>query len=96
VIQNDRNLLPSGLEIDIFIPHLKLAIELNGPIHYFPLYGMSKFEKIQAADVLKQLEIQSVGCDLLVIDISAYGYFKKAKVMLDGYYSTHVKPLLEK
>jgi hypothetical protein len=95
LVQNDRSLLPSGLEIDIFIPALKLAIELNGPIHYYPLFGESKLRKIQAADVQKQLEIQSAGCDLIVVDISAYGYFKKAKAMLEEYYSSQMKPLLE-
>jgi hypothetical protein len=95
LVQNDRSLLPSGLEIDIFIPSLKLAIELNGPIHYYPLFGESKLKKIQAADVQKQLEIQLLGCDLLVVDISAYGYFKKAKAMLEEYYSSQMKPLLE-
>jgi len=94
LIQNDRSLLPSGLEIDIFIPSLKLAIELNGPIHYYPLFGESKLKKIQAADAQKQLEIQLIGCNLLVVDISAYGYFKKAKAMLEEYYSSQMRPLL--
>lgn len=95
ITQNDRTLLPSGLEVDIVISHLKLAIELNGPIHYFPLYGELKLAKIRAADFSKQVELQAIGYDLLVIDISAFGYFKKVKAMLDEYYSIHIKPLLE-
>ena len=95
IIQNDRALLPSGLEVDIVIPYLKLAIELNGPIHFFPLFGKEKLTKIQAADISKQMEIQSLGYSLLVIDISAYGYFKKVKAMLDKYYSSHILVLLE-
>lgn len=94
IIQNDRALLPSGLEVDIVIPHLKLAIELNGPVHYFPLFGDEKLVKIRAADILKQVEIQAAGYNLLVIDISAYGYFKKAKAMLNEYYVSHIHPLL--
>jgi hypothetical protein len=94
IIQNDRMLLPSGLEVDIIIPHLKLAIELNGPIHYFPLFGVEKLAKIRAADILKQKEIQGAGYSLLVIDISAHGYFKKAKTMLNEYYVSHIRPLL--
>jgi hypothetical protein len=87
-------LLPSGLEVDIVIPRLKLAIELNGPIHYFPLFGDQKLAKIKAADISKQIEIQAIGYNLLVIDISAYGYFKKVKAMLDEHYSTHIRPIL--
>jgi hypothetical protein len=94
IIQNDRALLPSGLEVDIIIPRLKLAIELNGPVHYFPLFGDEKLAKIRAADILKQVEIQAAGYGLLVIDISAYGYFKKAKAMLNEYYVSHIRPLL--
>ncbi len=93
IIQNDRALLSSGLELDIVIPLLKLAIELNGPVHYFPLFGEQKLAKIQAADISKQIEIQSIGYDLLVIDISAYGYFKKLREMLDKYYLIHLRSL---
>ena len=96
MIQNDRELLSSGLEVDIVIRSLKLAIELNGPVHYFPLFGRQKLAKIQAADVLKQAEIHAIGYGLLVIDISAYGYFKKMRAMLDEYYLNRIRPLLEK
>jgi hypothetical protein len=96
IIQNDRSLLSSALEIDIVIPSLKLAIELNGPLHYFPLFGHEKLARIRAADHSKQIEIKSIGYDLLVIDISASGYFKKVKLMLDDYYLSRIRPLLEK
>jgi hypothetical protein len=95
IIQNNRALLSSGLEVDIVIPRLKLAIELNGPVHYFPLFGEKKLAKIQAADISKQAEIQIIGYNLLVIDISAYGYFKKVKAMLREYYIKHIQLLLE-
>jgi len=58
------------------------------------LFGESKFKKIQAADVMKRIEIQSIGCALIVINTSEYGYFKKAKAMLEEYYSSQMKPLL--
>lgn len=96
VIENDRNFLSSGLEIDIFIAHCKLAIELNGPIHYFPIYGESKFKKIQSADSQKQLELQSAGYKLIVINISDIGYFKEVRIILKDYYTTYIKPLLER
>lgn len=94
IIQNDRSLLQSGLEIDIVIPQLKFAIEINCPVRYFPLFGEQKLVKIQSADTSKRIEIRAIGYNLLVIDISAYGYFKRVRVVLDIYYSTYTKPLL--
>lgn len=88
-------MLPSGLEVDIVIPQLKFAIEINCPVHYFPLFGEQKLVKIQSADTSKQIEIQAIGYHLLVIDISAYGYFKRVKVVLDAYYGNCLKPLIK-
>jgi hypothetical protein len=96
LIQNDRTLLPSGLEIDIVIPQSRLAIELNGPMHYFPLFGERKLTKIQVADISKQKEVRALGYSLVVIDISVTGYFKKIKAILDDYYVNYIHPLLER
>jgi hypothetical protein len=96
IIQNSRALLPSGLEVDILIPQSKLAIELNGPVHYFPLFGKQKLARIQAADISKQIEIETMSYNLLVIDISKTGYFKKVQLMLNKYYFNQVQPLLLK
>jgi hypothetical protein len=40
-------------ELDIFIPSLKLAFELNGIFHYEPIHGESKLEGIQNNDQRK-------------------------------------------
>lgn len=95
ILQNSRDFLPSNLEIDILIPEYKLAIELNGPIHYLPIYGDSKLKKVQMADKQKQVEIQNMEYKLLIIDISNVGYFRKVKLMLDEYYLRQVKPIFE-
>ena len=33
-------------ELDFYFPQLKLAIEINGIVHYEPIYGSNKFDKI--------------------------------------------------
>ena len=44
------NKLFHGYEFDIRIPSLNLAIELNGFLHYKPVYGQEKLERIQKND----------------------------------------------
>ena len=40
-------------ELDIHIPSLNLAIELNGIVHYEPIYGVNKLNQIQLNDLSK-------------------------------------------
>lgn len=42
-------------ELDIYIPSLKLAFELNGIFHYEPIYGKTLLEKTQSRDKQKIL-----------------------------------------
>jgi len=44
----------SNLEVDLFLPGLKTAIEIDGPSHFFPIWGEEKFQKQVAADIIKQ------------------------------------------
>lgn len=93
--ENVRDLLPGGYEIDILIPSLRLAIELNGPIHYFPIHGEAQLHKIQNADIQKQIELQALGYNLLVVDIARIKHHARTRTFLDAFYPTHIKPLLQ-
>ena len=66
---------PIGIELDFYFPQLCLAIELNGIIHYKPIYGCEKFEQIQIKDSEKRQRCLSNGIMLNVIDVSAMGNF---------------------
>jgi len=57
ILSNDKTML-NGLEADIAIPSLRLAIEWNGPVHFKPIYGEEKLRRIQEIDRNK-LEIAS-------------------------------------
>lgn len=94
VMENVRNILSDNLEIDIFIPSLKLCIELNGPVHYFPIWGEDKLKNVQNKDIKKQIEIQKLKMNLIVIDISKLTSKKKTIDFLDSYFESHIKPLL--
>jgi len=66
IINNDKKLL-NGLEIDIAIPSLKLGIEWNGIVHFKPIYGQTKLNKVQSNDTKKQIIAQQKGINLIVI-----------------------------
>jgi len=66
-------------ELDIFIPSLKLAFELNGIFHYEPIYGPEKLASIQTNDSRKMQACLEHDIELCIIDVSHEKYFKPAK-----------------
>lgn len=65
-------------ELDIYIPSLKLAFELNGIYHYEPIHGIDKLNRIQNNDANKfQLCVQH-GISMCIIDTSSQKYFKES------------------
>jgi len=57
ILPNDKTML-EGLEVDIAVPALKLAIEWNGAVHFKPIFGNDKLASIRSRDQRK-LEIAS-------------------------------------
>ena len=57
-------------ELDIYIPSLKFAVELNGPIHYEPIFGKEKMEQTQNNDQRKFQACLERGIELCIIDTS--------------------------
>lgn len=64
-------------ELDIYIPSLKLAFELNGIFHYEPIYGEDKLNQIQNNDNRKYQACLEHGIELCLIDISGQINFNK-------------------
>ncbi len=65
-------------ELDIYVPFLKLAFELNGIFHYEPIYGRDKLNAIQNNDTRKAQACWERGIEFCTIDISRLKYFKPA------------------
>ncbi len=94
LLPNDRTTLDSHLEIDIYLPTIPLAIELNGPVHYLPIYGDERLAKVQTKDSRKHLELHQRGIALLVLDISKLKSKKQQRAFIEAQYAELVRPLI--
>lgn len=65
-------------ELDIYIPSLKLAFELNGIFHYEPIYGADQLSKIQNNDNRKFQACLERGIELCIIDTSKQKRFTES------------------
>ncbi len=63
-------------ELDIYVPSLKLAFELNGIFHYEPIFGEDKLTQIQNNDNRKFQACLEQGIELCLVDTSQQKYFK--------------------
>lgn len=63
-------------ELDIYIPSLKLAFELNGIFHYEPIYGGNKLKSVKNNDERKFQACLEKDIELCIIDTSSAKIFK--------------------
>jgi hypothetical protein len=66
------------MELDLYFPELRLAIELNGIFHYKPIYGEEKLRRIQEIDKQKLGRCMKAGVKLFVVDISRVVHLTQA------------------
>lgn len=83
IIYNGKEII--GSELDVYIPSLRLAIEINGIFHYQPVFGEEKLRSIQSNDTEKLEACRSAGISLVVLDTSDHKYItaKTCKKYLD-------------
>jgi len=62
VIFHMKGLIPAeNLEVDLFVPSLKTAIEIDGPAHFLPIWGEDSLQKNIRSDAKKSGLILSKG-----------------------------------
>jgi len=68
IVFHKTGLIPNNnLEVDLFVPELKVAIEIDGPAHFFPIWGEKSLQKHVKADAHKSGILLSQG--LVVVRI---------------------------
>lgn len=75
ILFNDNKIINS--ELDIYVPSLKLAFELNGIFHYEPIFSQDKLLRIQNNDNRKFQACLEKEIELCIIDTSQQTYFKE-------------------
>lgn len=83
ILYNDKTAIQH--ELDIFIPSLNLAIEINGIFHYQPIFTEKQFLRVQETDLVKVNLCASKGITLMVLDVSKLKYMigRNAQPYLD-------------
>ena len=80
-----KNLIPNeNLEIDLYIPDLKTIIEVDGPSHFFPIWGEEKLQKQIKADAQKTGLILSKGFVIIRVNCRSDFVSLSGKVGLFG------------
>lgn len=74
ILFNDIKTINS--ELDIYIPSLKLAFEINGIFHYKPIFGYDKLKQIQVNDFKKLQKCINNNIKLYSINITEQKMFK--------------------
>lgn len=90
IVFNGKDAINS--ELDIYIPNLNLAFELNGIFHYEPIYGQDKLERVKNNDNRKFQACLENKIELCILDVSGSKHFKPER---DKKYLEIIKNLID-
>lgn len=64
VVENEN------MHLDMYLPKEKIAIEIDGPTHYQPIYGEERLERVQEADIRKNGMLLNHGITVIRLQLS--------------------------
>jgi endogenous inhibitor of DNA gyrase (YacG/DUF329 family) len=85
-----------GMELDIYIPSIKIAFELNGPTHYKPIYGKATFKAVKYRDKKRKELSKEHNIKLIEIDVSDFTFYEHKVDELNYYLNLVKKEINEK
>jgi very-short-patch-repair endonuclease len=74
-----RDNLGGEFEVDIFLKDQKIAIEIDGPLHFLPIFGEEKLQKTIKQDTIKNGLLLSKGIHVVRIKCVNKNFSNKAK-----------------
>jgi hypothetical protein len=74
ILYNDVSTI--NAELDLYIPSLNLAFELNGIFHYEPIFGENRLQNIKSNDNRKFQACLEQNIELCIINTSSQKYVK--------------------
>jgi hypothetical protein len=69
-------------ELDIYIPSIKLGVELNGAVHYEPIFGKDKLLYVQNNDQRKFQACLERGIELCIMNTTGMNRFNPIKAVM--------------
>jgi hypothetical protein len=75
-----QGLVPGDkLQIDLFVPRLSTAIEIDGPSHFYPIWGDEQLQKTIQSDIKKMGLLLGIGLVVLRIRYTAKSLSQKTQ-----------------
>jgi len=79
VLFHKKGLIDDKFELDLFIPELKVAIEIDGPAHFFPIWGEEALQKNIRSDIQKSGLILGAGFVMIRVKNISKSLSKKSQ-----------------
>jgi transcription elongation factor Elf1 len=74
-----------GMELDIYIPSIKIAFEINGPTHYKPIYGEAALKAVKDRDANRKKLSRKNNIKLIEINVSKFNFHERKTEELNNY-----------